>query len=239
MTTEGKPMPTAVASTSGTARPRRAPVSPDFWRQIKRTVNGVPVSEAQITLIVDAIRAGLDLQPDDVVTDIACGNGALSQYLFDDCAGWFGSDIDATLIATAQRHFASPPAYDFRCADAASYVATEPVPARYTKALCYGSFSYFSADEAHDVLATLHGRFTNLRRVYIGNLPDKDRAHRFYPAGTDYYAQLDQPQAAIGLWRSADEWRALAARTGWQIRFHQMPEDFYAAHYRFDVVLDR
>ena len=220
-------------------RSARAPVSPDFWRQIKRTVNGVPVSEDQIALIVQAIRQGLALQPEDVVCDIACGNGALSQYLFDDCAALQGSDIDAELIATACRHFASPPAYDFRCADAATYVRTEAQPQRYSKALCYGSFSYFSADDALEVLTTLHERFVNLQRVYIGNLPDKDRAHRFYPAGVDYRPQLDQPGAAIGQWRSADEWRTLAAATGWQIRFHQMPEDFYAAHYRFDVVLDR
>jgi len=221
------------------ARRPSTPVSPDFWRQIKRTVNGVPVSEAQIGLIVDAIRQGLALQPDDVVCDIACGNGALSQYLFDDCAALFGSDIDADLIATARQHFADPPAFDFRCADAASYVVSEPEPLRFTKALCYGSFSYFSADDAARVLSTLHGRFAKLQRIYIGNLPDKDRAHRFYPPTVDYAALLDEPGAAIGIWRSADEWRALAERCGWRIRFHQMTEDFYAAHYRFDVVLDR
>jgi cyclopropane fatty-acyl-phospholipid synthase-like methyltransferase len=220
-------------------RRARAPVSPHYWSQIKRTVNGVPVSEAQIAMIIDAIRQGLSLQPNDVVCDIACGNGALSQYLFDDCAALFGSDIDPELIRTAREHFAAPPAYDFRCADAASYVRSEAEPQRYTKALCYGSFSYFSQDEAQEVLSTLHARFTNLQRVYIGNLPDRDRAHRFYPSKMDYLPQLNQPNTAIGLWRNAAEWRALAAKSGWQIRFHQMTEDFYAAHYRFDVVLDR
>lgn len=232
-------MPLAAPLSTVPRRSPRPPVSPDFWRQIKRTVNGVPVSEAQIALIVDAIRQGLALQPDDVVCDIACGNGALSQYLFDDCSSLFGSDIDADLIATARKHFASAPAYDFRCADAATYVRSEPTPTRFTKALCYGSFSYFSPEDAREVLATLRDRFTNLQRVYIGNLPDKARAHRFYPAGVDYLPQLNQPSAAIGLWRSAAEWRDLAAKAGWQIRFHQMTEDFYAAHYRFDVVLDR
>ncbi len=217
----------------------RPPVAADFWRQIKRTVNGVAVSELQINLIVDAIFDGLQLSPEDVVCDIACGNGALSQYLFDSCSSLFGSDIDSQLIATAFEHFAEPPAFDFVCMDANSYVQAEANPQRFTKALCYGSFSYFPADDAERVLTALHQRFINIERVYIGNLPDRQRADRFYPQGKDYLAELERATAPIGIWRSADDWRELAARCGWRIRFHQMPGEFYAAHYRFDVILER
>lgn len=224
---------------SSPVRGSRPPVAPDFWRQIKRTVNGVAVSEFQIRLIVDAIVDGLQLRPDDIVCDIACGNGALSQYLFDSCSSLFGSDIDRQLIATALEHFAEPPAFDFACMDAERYVHAEADPQRFTKALCYGSFSYFAADHAERVLIALHQRFVNVERVYIGNLPDRQRADRFYPQGKDYLAELESATAAIGIWRSADEWRELAARCGWRIRFHQMPGEFYAAHYRFDVILER
>ena len=43
----------------------------DFWVQVKRTVNGQPVPESQIALIIDAIRQALHLQPHDRLLDLA------------------------------------------------------------------------------------------------------------------------------------------------------------------------
>ena len=206
---------------------------------MRRTVNGKPVSDEQIGLIVDAIRAGLALRAGDRLLDLACGNGALSRYFFDDCAALLGVDFSPYLIEVARRHFARPPRFEFRLGDAAGYVCAEPEPERFDAVLCYGSFPFFSAADGATVLRELNRRFVNVRRVYIGNLPDRDRAHLFYTPGTAYAAELDDPAAAIGQWRSASDWTALAQATGWRARLHRMPERFYAAHYRFDVILDR
>jgi len=211
----------------------------DLWGQVRRTVNGKPVSDEQIALIVDAIRAGLALRADDRVLDLACGNGALSRYFFDDCASMLGVDHSPYLIEVARQHFARPPRFDFQLGDAAGYVLAEAEPERFDAVLCYGSFPFFSAADGTTVLRELHRRFVNVRRVYIGNLPDRDRAHLFYAPGKDYAAELDDPAAAIGLWRSESDWTSLAQATGWRARFHRMPAAFYAAHYRFDVILDR
>ena len=217
----------------------------DLWGQVRRTVNGRPVAPEQIDMIVAAIRQGLDLQPNDVLLDLACGNGALSSLLFDACAEVHGVDFSDYLIEVAQARFArAAPAgpgarSSFEVGDAATYVRSEVDPARFTKALCYGSFMFFSADDARAVLAGLQQRFPRLTRIFIGNLPDKDRAHLFYPAGKDYQAELSDPAAQIGLWRSAAEFERLARDTGWHLRLARMPEDFYAARYRYDAVLDR
>jgi cyclopropane fatty-acyl-phospholipid synthase-like methyltransferase len=77
-----------------------------YWKQIRRTVNGEPVSEAQILLIVDAITHALSLKTEDLVLDLACGNGALASYLFDKCAGLVGVDNSPYLVEVAQRDFA-------------------------------------------------------------------------------------------------------------------------------------
>lgn len=211
----------------------------DLWGQVRRTVNGQRVSEEQIRMIVDALRSGLALRTSDVLLDLACGNGALSRYLFDDCERLHGVDFSAYLIDVARSRFLRPGRTDFQCADAAAYVRSEPDPERFTKVLCYGSFMFFSADDAIDVLAGLHRRFRNVTRVFIGNLPDKDRAHLFYPPGKDYEAELSDPTAQIGIWRSVDEFARLADATGWRLRVSQMPDSFYAARYRFDATLER
>lgn len=211
----------------------------DLWGQVRRTVNGKPVGEDQIRMMVEAIQAGLDLQPGDHCLDIACGNGALSSYLFDDCASLFGVDYSPYLIDVARSRFARPPRYDFLLSDAATYARTEADPTRFDKALCYGSFSFLPEADAHDLLETLNLRFSGIRRIFIGNLPDKDRAHLFYPAGKDYSGELSDHAAQIGIWRNEQELAQLAGATGWRLQVVNMPAAFYASHYRFDAILER
>ena len=209
----------------------------DVWGQVRRTVFGKPVSDEQIALIVDAIRSGLQLAKPACLLDLACGNGALSKYFFDECASFLGVDYSEYLISVAKRKFESLPDYTFSCSDVASYVQGERHPERFTHALCYGSFAFFPAEDAATALRILRQRFTNVQRLYIGNLPDRDLAASFFPSGKDYAADLDQHASQIGIWRSRQQMTELANETGWDIEFRSMPESFFAAHYRYDVVL--
>jgi len=211
----------------------------DFWGQVRRTVNGKPVPETQIRLIIEAIIAGLALGAEDDCLDIACGNGYLSSYLFPHCRSLFGIDASSYLIEIARRYFANPPRFHFALDDAAHFVRTEPTPDRFNKVLCYGSFSYFSDADALDTLRLLHRRFASVSRIMIGNLPDRDLAQNFYTTGQDFLADLDNHESQIGIWRSVAQFEALAASAGWALEVTRMPASFYAAHYRFDAILRR
>jgi SAM-dependent methyltransferase len=210
----------------------------DFWRQVRRTVNGEPVDDGQIELIVESIRENLELQAFDVVADIACGNGALSHYLFPSCASLYGTDRSEYLIDVALSNFARPPAYCFAVADAGSFASDEQKPERFTKALCYGSFSYFPPVTARTLLAGLARRFPNLERVLVGNLPDRERSANAFPVAPDP-EHLEDYDSPIGVWRSEEQMASLAAECGWRARFTRMPSAFYASHYRYDAVLER
>jgi SAM-dependent methyltransferase len=211
----------------------------DFWGQVRRTIHGRRITEAEVDVMVAAIRSGLDLRPADVVLDLACGNGALSSRLFPACSGLVGVDASEYLIEVAKANFERSPRFTFLLDDAAHYAEAEPEPERFSKVLCYGSFSYFSSDEARRVLTALGARFVNAKTIFIGNLPDRDRASSFFPAGVDYSGDLGDHASQAGIWRSSEEWRQLAAATGWVSRISLMPEDFFNAHYRFDVILER
>lgn len=210
----------------------------DFWRQIKRTVNGEPVSEEQIAMIVQAIDEALLLGPDDRLLDLACGNGALSQYFFGKCEDFLGVDISAVLIEVAQRYFERP-GRKFLLSDVADYILNECQPEHFTKVLCYGSFSYFTEESARLVLTRLSNDFCNVQRVFIGNLPDLRLQHLFYRDGRDHGLELKSADSLIGIWRSEEEFRQLAADCGWQAHISRMPQAFYASHYRYDVLLTR
>lgn len=188
-------------------------------------------------MIISAITSGLELMSGESLLDLGCGNGALSQFLFEKCDLYQGVDFSEFLIDVAQKNFEKPPAYSFKLSDAVSYVESEPSPSRFEKALCYGVFSYFSADSAERLLSVLRKRFTGIKRIFIGNLPDRDLAGEFYPAGEDFTHLLGDAQSPLGIWRSQKFMRDLAASTGWIAEFRTMPEDFYASRYRFDAIL--
>lgn len=209
----------------------------DYWGQVKRTVNGKPVAQDQIDLIVDTMGRELALAEDDVLLDLCCGNGALSRLFFARCKGGLGVDFSEYLIEVARRDFAVPPAQDYLCGDAVAYAQTEPDPERFTKALCYGAFSLLPHAGAAALLAALRQRFTRLNTFVIGNLPDKARLHDFFRPGTYTPGIEDDPDTPIGIWRTEDEFSALAHAAGWKVRFHRMPANFYAAAYRYDAVL--
>lgn len=209
----------------------------DYWRQIKRTVNGVPVSDEDISLIVEQISLGLDLNKSDFLLDLACGNGALSRFLFSYIFKLHGVDKSAYLIDIAKSDFEEKNKFTFECKDVLEYLINETEPDKFTKVLCYGSFSYFSSGE--EVLSLLNKKFLNVERFFIGNLPDLDKVSLFYKDEIPGLNVLKSHDSSIGMWRGINEFDSLAKSYGWKAKFMRMPESYYSSHYRYDVLLER
>lgn len=212
----------------------------DFWGQVKRTVGGKPVTQEQIDIIIEAIKNGLELDKKDVLLDIGCGNGALANYLFPEIKEYLGIDFSEYLVDIAKKNFEQLPKYKFLLSDGLDYVQNEKNPKRFNKALCYGAFSYLTEESSEKILRVICEKFVNIDKLYIGNLPDKERAKNFYYDNVDYKSLLKDNNSSIGIWRSKEEFRSLANKSGWKkVVFCNMPENFYSAHYRYDVILSR
>jgi SAM-dependent methyltransferase len=209
----------------------------DYWAQVKRTVNGQPVSEADIAMITTAIRQGLQLQVGgkDTLLDLGCGNGALTARFYDSLQAALGVDFSDYLIGIAQRDFQLTGRFEYQVGDAHDFLQTTPRGDEFNKVLMYGCFAYFP--DAQGTLTRLRERCPNVTRVFIGNMPDLALAELFYYKGLPEATELRDFDSKIGIWRTEAEFRALAKAAGWQAEFPRMPAAFYAAHYRYDVVL--
>jgi SAM-dependent methyltransferase len=210
-----------------------------YWKQVRRTVDGEPVDEAQIMLIINAITSALSLKQDDIVLDLACGNGALSSYLFDKCVGLVGVDISPYLIEVARRDFGRSPNYRFYLHNIVSYVLHTRETSAFTKVLIYGAFQYISRDDALLVIKALNERFFTVAKVFIGNLPNKRLIDRFYRDRSPTDVELNDHEARIGVWYLPEEFETMARAAGWDASSSYMTADFYASSYRFDVTLER
>ncbi|SEC60124.1 Methyltransferase domain-containing protein [Rhizobiales bacterium GAS191] len=209
----------------------------DFQGQVMRSVRGKSVGQDQIATIVDAIGRGLAIAPHDTVLDLCCGNGSLSDPIFACCRGGLGVDFTPYLIEVAKTNFERFPHRLYRFADVLEYLETTNDTERFTKAFCYGAFQSLSESTAAGVLQELRRRFPNVRRLFIGNLPDLDRVAAFFDADIPLLEQLKSNDTALGIWRTEQEMTKLAAECGWRAEFSRMPSGFYGAHYRFDATL--
>lgn len=213
----------------------------DFWGQVRRTVNGERPAEEEIARIRDEIRMLLDLNEDDTLLDLACGNGALSADFIPELRALYGTDASEYLITIATSNFAAAVKDVYTVLDAAATVREYPRPERFTKILCFGSFSYFDEDTARTVIRDVSHRFTNVSRIMIGNLPDLDRAMSFYGLDSQPDARvLKQNDSQIGIWRTRDEFAALIDPRGpWDLEFQELHPTLSSAHYRYHALLRR
>jgi SAM-dependent methyltransferase len=213
----------------------------DFQSQVMRTPHGKPVGHEQIALMVDGIGKGLDIGAQDLLLDLCCGNGAITDPIFARCRGGVGVDFTPYLIEVAKANFERPPDRLFRLADALEYVETTDDTGRFTKVMCYGAFQCLMESKAAGVLVTLRRRFPNVQRVLLGNLPDLDRAGLFWrqDVGSEPWSLFDlkRHDTPFGIWRTVEEVRKLTTSCGWDTEISRMPSQYFCAHYRFDAVL--
>jgi SAM-dependent methyltransferase len=213
----------------------------DFQRQVLRVLKSGPPGPEQIAMIADGITKGLDLQPDDILLDLCCGNGVITDMIFARCRGGVGVDFTPYLIEVAKTNFERSPDRLYRLGDAREYVETTDDTQRITKVMCYGAFYCLMESNAAGLLVALRRRFPNVQRVFLGNLPDLDRADICFPREMDMpvppLQDLKRHDKPWGIWRTEQEMAKLAAECGWRTEISRMPPAFFVAEYRFDASL--
>ena len=207
----------------------------DFWSQVRRTVNGRPVSQEQIDMIFTIIRKGLRFERNDALLDLCCGNGALGSAFFEETGEYLVVDMSPYLIEIAKNNFSIPPKYTFECMEVQDYCLKERHPARFTKILIYGAFPYFSLTGAHDLLCCLRERFARAKRLFIGTIPDISCADAFFQGRER--PSLNDNTTAIGRWYARQDFLDVASATGWQAHIVENPDEHFQAHYRFNALL--
>ncbi|TWU05755.1 class I SAM-dependent methyltransferase [Stieleria varia] len=209
----------------------------DFWRQIKRTVNGQPVSERDIEQIVAQVGRHLALCGDDHLLDLGCGNGALASEFFDGIDRYTGVDFSSYLLEIAGDYFQPSEAICYIQSDIRWTDRYLSAASGATKVLIYGCMGYLQPDDFLRLIAELKSGLPSLKTLFIGNIADRDKAGEFFAArGIDDF-DLDDPQSAIGVWWNRKALIQTCQAVGYHAEVTEMPSDFYSSRYRFDLVI--
>ncbi len=211
----------------------------EFWRQIKRTVNGVEVSDKDIEQIVCQIQNALQLTRKDHLLDLGCGNGALASNFFDNILKYTGVDFSAYLLEIAVQYFKPNDLVNYLEADVVDYIKNIKENDSYDKILMYGVISYFKKKDVLELLQTIRKCLPDVQRIFIGNVPNKAKAEQFYAVRDVINYDLNDPKGSIGVWWTEEEIIRVSQIAGYRANILRMPESFYGAKYRFDLLLIR
>ena len=207
----------------------------EFWKQIKRTVNGKEVSENDIMMIVNAINSGLNIVADDNLLDLGCGNAALASRLFPLIDKYVGLDFSKYLLKVAKDNFHIENKTSFKVFDLRKDKLWLP-DNNITKVLIYGTISYLSKSEVKNLLTNLKEKLPNLKKIFIGNIPNIRYSSEFFSRRNLTNQKLNDPESIIGVWWEPEDFSKLMENIGFYVNIRAMPADFYGYKIRFDLV---
>jgi SAM-dependent methyltransferase len=198
----------------------------------------VPVPQEQIELLVRVVAQRLDLNGDDVLLDLCCGNGHVTARLSALCRAVVGADYSLELIQVARESHAKPNvAYLHRSAE--DLRPTDFPSGAPTKIGMNQGLQHFTLAMAERLLRSLRKLARHDLALYFTDVPDAAKLHAFYNT-PERWAEFEQRRAAgteaIGTWWAREHVASLFEAAGYAVSIIDVEPERYTAHYRFDVL---
>ncbi|MFG1500400.1 class I SAM-dependent methyltransferase [Halobacteriovorax sp. XZX-3] len=210
----------------------------DFWKQVSWTVNGDDISEQDILYITESAIKHLSLDSNSHLLDLGCGNSALSSRFIGKLGTYLGVDYSKYLISIARKYFQYQNA-NFLVSNILDIFDKDINFTHFNKIFSYGVLSYLDDASVIKIFENISTKLINVDSIYIGNIPDISRAENFFYSKDDMDRMLHDTKSGIGAWRSVDFFSKSLSELGWMVEVILMPSDFFASHYRFDIIAKR
>ncbi|MEL6589858.1 MAG: methyltransferase domain-containing protein [Bacteroidota bacterium] len=209
----------------------------DPHAQVARIGGQAVIHDQMLREIAARVAERLSLKSQDHLLDVCCGNGRLSQEFLSYCAQLTGVDLSEEQIARAQAITLANTRFVVGEASQLGLVLAE----RYDHAVLYFSFQYLERfDLARQALAAMKDVLKPGGKIFLGDVPEKERLSVFYPSLIDrfkYHLNLRLGRSLMGRFWSLPELVQMADSLDMRIERLAQPGHFPYAHYRADFVL--
>lgn len=209
----------------------------EAFEQVGR-VGGIRAQTGFLKTYAEYIAEKLDLTQEDVLLDMCCGNGLLTQYLAPFCKKIVGVDFSAGHIQYAQRHHAPKNAtyYEGNALELNRLEGLNSI--EFTKATLFFSFQYFESMQiGQKVVEQLKSMLPEKGVIFLADIPDKDRWLSYYNTPVKLLRLFKQyvfSENDMGKFWSIRELDTIARNCNAKGEKIPQPREFPYAHYRMD-----
>jgi cyclopropane fatty-acyl-phospholipid synthase-like methyltransferase len=213
----------------------------DYLKQVGHTLNGKSISHAHFQLMVDQVCRELDLQADDCVLDLCCGNGYLTKELAKVCGRIVGVDFSDNLVQIATEDHGSKNA-NYVCMDVLDLDTSKLVEnGPFSKILLYAALQHFDKKDLRPLLEKVLEVATPNPTILFGFVPDRGGQSTFY--GTfkrkrERIWRILMGTEILKTWWDRKFMEHVCQGLGLRCTFHELDNRLDAAQYRFNVVIN-
>lgn len=214
----------------------------DLLFQVGKTVEGTIISDKQFKLDVEEIKINLNLQSNDILLDLCCGNGLLSFELSNNVKYVIGLDFSKVYIENA-RKFCSNEKTDFFDINILDSVQLKNILSKYkiTKVLMNDCLAYFNPKSIDTIIKLLAEYDVE---ILITSILDKNKIWSFYDSlnrKLEYLIDVWflKQKSGLGYWWQKSQIEKLAKENGFHPVFFNHHKINHTAHYRFNVKLKK
>lgn len=204
--------------------------------QVGRTKHKTPVSLEDWAKTLSFIEERLRPSQDDVLIDLCCGNGLLSDYFSSLTGEVIAIDYSQQLLNS----FVAKNSANIKLLQC-DINALEFSQFSFNKVLFNFAAQHFSEAEILRILQRIQRSIASGGMIYIGEVPDLDRKWNFFSNKeykSAYFNGLIKGEPIIGTWFEKDFFEYAAENLGFkEIEIFDQPEYMLNHNHRFDILI--
>ena len=220
----------------------------NFWDQFARSEdphqqvariskNDLPVDI--VARITHYIMEQLEINENDHVLDVCCGNGVITKELANHCEHVTGVDLSPVQIENARETVPE----NVTLIEGDGLELSSLVPGQFDKALCYFSFQYFDTyRKGKQAIAEMAKVLKPGGKIFLGDVPDYDKRKAFYQTWDALLKnKIDRllDRDAMGKFWQVEELDRICQESGLRGQYMKQPEGMLYSHYRFDYLITK
>lgn len=206
--------------------------------QVGKTLNGKPLPDDQVELIAWSAAKALKLTGQDLLIDLCCGNGIITERIAPLVGRAWAVDFSKGLIDVAKKNSMAAN-IKYAHADVLNLGAEYFTGPR--KILMNESLQHFSENDLRELLQMI-SRVDEGSLIYFGGIPDREKLEIYYdtPEKMAFYELREREgRPHSGKWWLQAEISKIANSIGFKTTIVPQQPSMVTSYYRFDVLLEK